>query len=499
MEKEKVYIAIDLKSFYASVECVERGLDPLSTNLVVADASRTEKTICLAVSPSLKAYGIPGRPRLFEVVEKVKMVNSNRLERFRAKEFEGKSYLAKELDANPGLELDYIIAKPQMATYMRYSTDIYKIYLKYVAPEDMHVYSCDEVFLDVTNYLGIYKMSPHDLAMTIIRDVLSNTGITATAGIGTNMFLCKIAMDIVAKHIPADKDGVRIAELDERTYREQLWDHTPLTDFWRVGAGTVRRLKRLGLYTMGDIARYSENYSEQLYREFGVNAELLIDHAWGWEPCTIEEIQSYRPEKNSLGEGQVLSRPYSYGEAEVVVREMADNLALNLTDKGLITNQITLTICFDVESLQRPDIMEHYKGEIGVDWYGRPAPKHAHGTYNLSQFTSSAKMITEGAVSIFQRTVDEILLIRKIAIAAQNVIYREVKEQAEPKEEQLSLFVDYEAREREEAALKREQALMEATLSIKKKYGKNAILKGINFEEGATGRERNRQIGGHKA
>ena len=455
MEKEKVYIAIDLKSFYASVECVERGLDPLSTNLVVADASRTEKTICLAVSPSLKAYGIPGRPRLFEVVEKVKMVNSNRLERFRAKEFEGKSYLAKELDANPGLELDYIIAKPQMATYMRYSTDIYKIYLKYVAPEDMHVYSCDEVFLDVTNYLGIYKMSPHDLAMTIIRDVLSNTGITATAGIGTNMFLCKIAMDIVAKHIPADKDGVRIAELD--------------------------------------------NYSEQLYREFGVNAELLIDHAWGWEPCTIEEIQSYRPEKNSLGEGQVLSRPYSYKEAEVVVREMADNLALNLTDKGLKTNQIILTICFDVESLQRPDIMERYKGEIGVDWYGRPAPKHAHGTFNLSQYTSSAKMITEGAVSIFQRTVDDILLIRKIAIAAQNVIYREVKEQAEPKEEQLCLFVDYEAREKEEAALKREQALMEATLSIKKKYGKNAILKGINFEEGATGRERNRQIGGHKA
>ena len=402
MEKEKVYIAIDLKSFYASVECVERGLDPLSTNLVVADASRTEKTICLAVSPSLKAYGIPGRPRLFEVVEKVKMVNSNRLERFRAKKFEGKSYLAKELDANPGLELDYIIAKPQMATYMRYSTDIYKIYLKYVAPEDMHVYDvapavsggyCHVAFyLDVTHYLGIYKMSPHDLAMTIIRDVLSNTGITATAGIGTNMFLCKIAMDIVAKHIPADKDGVRIAELDERTYREQLWDHTPLTDLWRVGAGTVRRLKRLGLYTMGDIARYSENYSEQLYREFGVNAELLIDHAWGWEPCTIDEIQSYRPEKNSLGEGQVLSRPYSYGEAEVVVREMADNLALNLTDKGLITNQITLTICFDVESLQRPDIMERYKGRTIIFVTHRPeALKYSTQTFRLHKKHSGNK------------------------------------------------------------------------------------------------------------
>ena len=497
---ERTYIAIDLKSFYASVECVERGLDPLSTNLVVADASRTEKTICLAVSPSLKAYGIPGRPRLFEVVEKVKQVNSNRLERFRRKEFEGKSFLAKDLDANPGLSLDYIVAKPQMATYMRYSTNIYKIYLKYVAPEDMHVYSCDEVFLDVTNYLGIYKMSPHDLAMTIIRDVLSNTGITATAGIGTNMFLCKIAMDIVAKHIPADKDGVRIAELNERTFREQLWDHTPLTDFWRVGGGTVRRLKRLGLYTMGDIARYSEKYSEQLYREFGVNAELLIDHAWGWEPCTIDEIKAYRPEKNSLSEGQVLSRPYTYREAKVVVQEMADNLALNLTDKGLVTNQLTLTINFDVESLSNPEIRDQYKGEIGVDWYGRPAPKHAHGTYNLSRYTSSARLITEGAVEIFTRTVDDILLIRKIGIAAHNIIWKEdAKEMEDTKGEQLSLLVDYEAREKEEAELRREQALMEATLSIKKKYGKNAILKGINFEEGATGRERNRQIGGHKA
>lgn len=500
MEEERVYIAIDLKSFYASVECVERGLDPLTTNLVVADASRTEKTICLAVSPSLKAFGIPGRPRLFEVVEKVKTVNSNRLERFRGKAFEGKSYLAKELEANPGLALDYIVAKPQMATYMRYSTNIYKIYLKYVAPEDMHVYSCDEVFLDVTNYLGIYKMSPHDLAMTIIRDVLSNTGITATAGIGTNMFLCKIAMDIVAKHIPADKDGVRIAQLDERTYREQLWSHEPITDFWRVGGGTARRLKRMGIYTMGDIARYSEKYSEQLYKEFGVNAELLIDHAWGWEPCTVEEIQNYRPEKNSLGEGQVLSRPYSYSEAEVVVREMADNLALNLTDKGLVTNQIILTVCFDVESLQRPEIRDKYTGEIGLDWYGRTAPKHAHGTFNLSRYTASAKMITEGAVSIFTRTVDPILLIRKIAIAAQNVVWKEENRESEDHAgEQLSLLVDYEAREREEAALKREQALMEATLSIKKKYGKNAILKGINFEEGATGRERNRQIGGHRA
>ena len=338
MEKQKIYIAIDLKSFYASVECVERGLDPLSTNLVVADASRTEKTICLAVSPSLKAYGIPGRPRLFEVVEKVREVNAHRRERAHQKTFTGQSFLTKELDADPYLELSYITAPPQMAKYMRYSTDIYKVYLKYVAPEDMHVYSCDEVFIDVTDYLAIYKMTPRELAMTMIRDVLSRTGITATAGIGTNLYLCKIAMDIVAKHIPADKDGVRIAELDEMSYREKLWSHTPITDFWRVGRGYKNRLESAGIYTMGDIARCSINNEDLLYKLFGINAELLIDHAWGWEPCTIAEIKAYKPQAKSVSVGQVLQEPYTYEKARLIVKEMTDSLVLDIVDKGLVTD-----------------------------------------------------------------------------------------------------------------------------------------------------------------
>ena len=504
---ERTYIAIDLKSFYASVECRERALDPLTTNLVVADSSRTEKTICLAVSPSLKAHGIPGRPRLFEVVEKVKEINSNRRERAPGRHFSGKSFHSEELDADPSLELDYIVAPPRMSMYMHYSTEIYKVYLKYVAPEDMHVYSCDEVFMDVTHYLGIYKLSPHDLARKMIQDVLDKTGITATAGIGSNMYLCKVAMDIVAKHIPADQDGVRIAELNERSYREILWGHTPLTDFWRVGRGTAKRLMRMGLYTMGDIARYSEQYEDRLYKEFGVNAELLIDHAWGYEPCTIEYIKQYQPEKSSLGAGQVLSRPYTYEEASVVVREMADVLALDLTDKGLVTNQLILTVNFDVENLTDPEIRAVYKGEVATDWYGRPAPKHAHGTNNLPRYTASSRLITEAAMEIFTRTVDPVLLSRKIAIAAQNVITEEeakqLSEEAAGAGEQLSLFRDYEAEAKEKALeeerLEKEKALQKATLSIQKRFGKNAILKGLNFEEGATTRERNGQIGGHKA
>ena len=500
---ERTFIAIDLKSFYASVECRERELDPLNTNLVVADSSRTEKTICLAVSPSLKAYGIPGRPRLFEVVEKVKQANALRREKAPGKEFTGKSCFADELAANPSLELDYIVAPPHMSKYMHYSTEIYKIYLRYVAPEDMHVYSCDEVFIDATEYLGIYKLSPHDLTRKIIQDILEGTGITATAGIGTNMYLCKIAMDIVAKHIPADKEGVRIAELNERSYREILWNHTPLTDFWRVGKGTAKRLARMGLYTMGDVARYSERYEDSLYKEFGVNAELLIDHAWGWEPCTIDYIKSYRPENSSLSSGQVLSRPYTFEEAGVVVREMADVLALDLTDKKLVTDQIVLTVNFDTESLKHPEIMAKYKGEIGSDWYGRPAPKHAHGTCHLPRQSASSRLITEGAVEIYERTVDPVLLIRRITIAALNVVPESEAKTPNAELEQYSLFVDYdklsEENRREEEALKKEKAIQEATLSIKKKYGKNAILKGLNFEQGATTRERNGQIGGHKA
>ncbi len=498
---DRTYIAIDLKSFYASVECVQRGLDPLNTNLVVADESRTEKTICLAVSPSLKAYGIPGRARLFEVVEKVKQANAMRKDHAPNKTFTGKSTFADELSAHPEYELDYIVAKPQMYTYMRYSTDIYRIYMKYVSYEDIHVYSCDEVFMDVTEYLNVYKMSPHDLAMTIIREVLSATGITATAGIGSNLYLCKIAMDIEAKHIPADKDGVRIAELNERTYREKLWSHTPLTDFWRVGAGTARRLRRMGILTMGDLARYSEQYEDQLYKEFGVNAELLIDHAWGWEPCTIEAIKGYRPEKNSISTGQVLSRPYSYEEASVVVREMADMMALDLTDKRLVTSQVVLTINFDPESLKNPEILKKYKDEIATDWYGRPAPKHAHGTSNLPRKTSSSRLITEGIMEIFERTVNPEFLIRRITIAAEDVIPESEVKEEENGFEQLSLFdsPEKQLQEEEDKRIAREIALQKATLSIKKRYGKNAILKGLNFEKGATAIERNSQIGGHKA
>lgn len=499
---DRSYIAIDLKSFYASVECVERKLNPLTTNLVVADKSRTEKTICLAVSPSLKSYGIPGRPRLFEVVQRVREVNNKRRHDAKDKTFCGSSYNNTDIQNNPSLELDYIVAKPQMAKYMAYSTRIYEIYLKYIAPEDIHVYSCDEVIIDATRYLNTYRMDAHELAITMIKDVLDKTGITATAGIGTNMFLCKVAMDIVAKHIPADKDGVRIAVLDERTFREKLWSHTPITDFWRVGPGVAKRLKQIGLSTMGDVARYSETNEDNLYKIFGVNAELLIDHAWGWEPCTIEYIKQYKPESNSIGAGQVLQRPYEYGEAGIIVREMTDMLSLELVDKGLVTDQMVLTVGYDIESLKNPGIRKKYDGEIKTDRYGRKVPKHAHGTANLDRQTSSTRLIIDAVMELYERIVNPDLLVRRVTITANHVVYeKDIVEK--PQYEQLSFFTDYEEEERrrlkEDEQLAKEKALQKAALEIKKKYGKNAILKGTNFQKGAMAIERNKQIGGHRA
>lgn len=499
---QKTYIAIDLKSFYASVECIERGLDPMTTNLVVADESRTEKTICLAVTPSLKSYGIPGRPRLFEVVQKVKETNNKRRYNAPGRKFTGASYNTIELNAAPELELDYIVAPPQMALYIEYSTRIYEVYMKYVAPEDIHVYSIDEVFVDVTDYLNTYKLSPHDLAMKIILDVLNTTGITATAGIGTNLFLCKVAMDVRAKHIQADKNGVRIAELDEMSYRRFMWMHRPLTDIWRVGKGYARKLEAHGMFTMGDVARCSVTNEDLLYKLFGINAELLIDHAWGWEPCTIADIKAYKPSTNSIGSGQVLQCPYDFEKAKLVVWEMADILVLDLVDKGLVTDQIVLTIGYDIENLTDPERRTKYQGAITTDHYGRSIPKHAHGTANLGKHSSSTREILQTASELFDRIVDKKLLIRRINITANHVI----NEAAVPKPfdmEQLDLFTDYTAiqkqHEKEAAELKREKRMQKAMLTIKNKFGKNAILKGKNYEDGATAKDRNAQIGGHKA
>ena len=506
--KNRAYIAIDLKSFYASVECRERGLDPLVTNLVVADVSRTEKTICLAVSPSLKACGISGRARLFEVVQRVREVNQERQRRAPGHVFTGKSADASELAADPSLELDYIAAVPRMAFYIEYSTRIYNIYLKYVAPEDIHVYSIDEVFMDVTDYLQTYAMTPHELAITMIRDVYRETGITATAGIGTNLYLAKIAMDIVAKHVEPDDDGVRIAELDEMSYRKQLWDHRPLTDFWRVGRGYARKLEENGMYTMGDIARCSlgrENdlYNEDLlYKLFGINAELLIDHAWGWEPCTIDLVKQYTPENNSFSSGQVLMSPYPVPKARIIVQEMADAMALSLVDKRLVTDQVVVTVGYDRESLTNPEIRKNYTGPVTKDWYGRSVPKHAHGTENLAQPTSSGEEIMRAALTVYDRTVHPDLLVRRINIGVNHVVSEEQAEQPE-QYEQLDLFTDYEAMEREkkerEEKREKERRLQEAMLEIRRRYGNDAMLKGLNLREGATGRERGRQIGGHKA
>ena len=495
MEKRQ-YIAIDLKSFYASVECVERGLDPLTTNLVVADSSRTEKTICLAVSPSLKSYGIPGRARLFEVVQKVKEANYFRKRKAPGYKFEDKSSDFTELSKNPSLEIDFIIAPPQMSRYMKISTEIYQIYLRYIAPEDIHIYSVDEVFIDVTNYLQTYQMTSHELAVKLIREVLKETGVTATAGIGTNLYLCKIAMDIVAKHIPADKDGVRIAELDEMSYRQKLWSHKPLTDFWRVGKGYSTKLEEYGMHTMGDIARQSLYDEELLYKLFGINAELLIDHAWGWEPCTIADIKAYKPENHSVSLGQVLQCPYDYEKAKLIVKEMTELLVLDLVDKSLVTDQMVLTVGYDIENTKNG----YYKGEITSDRYGRKIPKQAHGSENIGRYTSSTKLITAAVMRLFERIVDSNLLVRRMYVVANHTVDEStVKEPSE----QLDLFMDFETIEKQKAQeddeLQKEKSLQKAVISLQKKFGKNSVLKGMNLKEGATTIQRNGQIGGHKA
>ena len=451
---QKSYIAIDLKSFYASVECVERGLDPLKAKLVVADESRTDKTICLAVSPALKALGISGRARLYEVKQRAK---------------------------------DFIIARPRMAYYIDYSTRIYNIYLKYIAEEDMHVYSIDEVFIDATPYLNNYHCTARELAQKIIQNILKETGVTATAGIGTNLYLAKVAMDIVAKHAQPDANGVRIAELNEMSYRQKLWSHRPIIDFWRVGKGYARRLEAAGLYTMGDVALCSEYDEDYLYKLFGINAELLIDHAWGWEPCEISDIRAYRPRTNSFSSGQVLKEPYSYDKALVVATEMADDVGLKLLKRKLVTNQVILTIGYDVQNLE-----QGYKGEVKKDFYGRLVPKHAHGTYNLGQYTCSSRLIREAVRNIFLKKVNPKLLIRRITIDVADV---KQENDATTKPKQLALFNDT---QNNEENIKRERRANEAVIAIKERYGKNAILKGINFERGATGRERNVQIGGHR-
>lgn len=500
MDRNRIYLAIDLKSFYASVECIERELDPLTTNLVVADGSRTEKTICLAVSPSLKAFGIPGRPRLFEVVQKVAEVNALRKEKAPGKKFRGSSVFGPELEQDASLSVDYIIAPPRMAHYMEHSARIYEIYLKYVAPEDIHVYSIDEVFIDVTPYLKNRGMTAHEFAQMILLDVVKSTGITATAGIGTNLYLCKIAMDIVAKKAQPDENGVRIAQLDEMSYRRLLWDHKPLTDFWRVGRGYQKRLEKNGLYTMGDIARCSlgkptEFHNEDLlYRLFGVNAELLIDHAWGWENCTIADIKAYKPSTNSISTGQVLHCPYDFEKTRLIVREMTDLLVLDLVDKGLVTDQLVLTIGYDIENLTDPAISKQYHGEVVTDHYGRKIPKHAHGTVNLPRKCSSTTRIMEAVTELYDRIVDPRLLVRRINITACHVIPEGIGEE---KYCQMDLFAT--DSKDETADLEREKRRQKAVLGIKKKYGKNAIVKGMNLEEGATAMDRNQQIGGHKA
>lgn len=501
---ERSYIAIDLKSFYASVECAELGVDPMTTNLVVADASRTEKTICLAVSPSLKAYGIPGRPRLFEVVERVREINAERRRRAPGGVLTGSSSDARELKRNPSLALDYLVAPPQMGKYVTCSLGIYNIYLRYIAPEDIQAYSIDEVFIDATPYLSTYKMTPRQLAMRMIRDVLDEIGITATVGIGTNLYLAKIAMDIVAKHMPPDADGVRIAELDEQSYRRTLWTHWPLTDFWRIGPGTARRLASRGMYTMGDIARCSLGGARDLHNEdllyqlFGVGAELLIDHAWGWEPCGMADIKAYRPETSSISSGQVLSGPTDYETAKLIVREMTDLLSYDLIDRGAVTDQITLYIGYDVENLNDPTRRAAYRGAVTTDHYGRSVPKSAHGMKNLSEPTASAKRLLEAMTELYERIADQTLLIRRINLSAGHLV-SELQAEAERPCEQLDLFADPSEHEAERQTLEREKRMQKAILGIRKRYGKNAILKGMNLLDGATAIERNGQIGGHKA
>lgn len=493
---KSVYVAIDLKSFYASVECKERGLDPITTNLVVADSSRTEKTICLAVSPSLKSYGLPGRARLFEVVQKVKEININRKRMINGREFEGSSANDIELKNNPELELDFIIAPPRMSYYMKYSTNIYNVYLKYFAPEDIYVYSIDEVFCDITSYLKTYKMTAKELVTKVIQDIYEATGITATAGIGSNLYLTKVALDIGAKHVKIDENGVRIAELDEMSYRKMLWNHRPITDFWRVGRGYAKKLEKYRIYTMGDVARMSLENEDLLYKLFGVNAELLIDHSWGWEPATIKSIKAYKPDTKSISSGQVLHCPCDYEKTKLVVKEMTELLTLDLVQKRLVTSQLVLTVGYDIDNLTNPLISGLYKGEITVDRYGRKVPKHAHGTVNLDHKTSSTKIITEAVMKLYNKIINNKLLVRRIYLTANNVV-----EETNVKNdyEQIDLFVNYEEVEKKRKKEKEEVEIQKAMLNIKSKYGKNAVLKGMDLQADGTTIERNGLIGGHKA
>ena len=490
------YICIDLKSFYASVECVERGLDPLKTNLVVADKSRTDKTICLAVSPSLKSYGLGGRARLYEVRQTVKTFNAKKLRDNKLKKFKRESFINDEVVANKDVGLDFLVAVPRMAYYMEYSSKIYEIYLKYVSEDDIHVYSIDEVFIDVTHYLKTYKKSARELALMMVKDVLKETGVTATCGIGTNLYLAKIAMDIVAKKMEADSDGVRIAELDEMSYRKELWNHKPLTDFWRIGKGIASRLNKYGIYTQGDLARFSLENEDTLYSEFGVNAELIIDHAFGYEPCTIKNIKSYKPVGKSLSSGQVLKEPYPYDKAELIVKEMTDNLVLDLVESEFIADQMVLTVVYDGKNLSK------YDGEVVLDGYGRKMPKPAHGSINLPEYTNSISIISDYVLKLFRRIVDKKLSVRRIYVVANHLIYEDEYVE-EDTNRQLDLFTDYKEEEKKKqkhkASLKKEKNMQKAIIKIKNKFGKNAVLKGNNLEEGATARERNSSIGGHKA
>ncbi len=496
-KEQHIYAAIDLKSFYASVECQERGLNPITTNLVVADSSRTEKTICLAVSPSLRAYGIPGRARLFEVVQKVKEVNIERKRKAPNQTFTGSSYDDIALKKNPDLELSYIVAPPRMSHYMKCSTNIYNVYLKWFSPEDIYVYSIDEVFIDITHYLKAYNMKARELITKVIQDVYETTGITATAGIGTNLYLCKVAMDIVAKHVEPNRNGVRIAGLDEMTYKKLLWDHRPITDFWRVGKGYAKKLEEHRIYTMGDIARVSIQNEELLYKLFGINAELLIDHAWGWEPVTIKQIKAYKPTTNSISSGQVLHCPYDYEQTKLIVKEMTELLTLDLVEKNLVTNQLVLTVGYDIENLIDPYISNSYKGEITIDRYGRKIPKHAHGTINLDHKTASTKIIMEATMKLYERIMNKQLLVRRINITANNVVDEETAKKEKPFE-QIDLFTNYQEKVKKTQEEKTEKELQKVMIDIKKRYGKNAILKGMNLQEGGTTIERNGQIGGHK-
>ncbi len=491
---DKIYMCIDLKSFYASVECRERNLDPLDTNLVVADESRTDKTICLAVTPSLKAYGLSGRCRLYEAKQKVKEINYQRRKNNNYKPFKGKSYIASKL-VDKELELDFIRAVPRMKLYMKYSTDIYNIYLKYISSDDILVYSIDEVFCDITNYLSLYNMTAEELVIKIIEDVYNKTGITATAGIGTNMYLAKVAMDITAKKMKPNKFGVRMARLDEMSYKKELWDHKPLTDFWRIGKGYQKRLESNNMFTMGDIARMSIENEDLLFQLFGINAEFLIDHAWGYECCTIQDIKNYEPSSSSISQGQVLHCPYTYEKAKLIVKEMIDNLALDLVNKGLKTSQIVLTIGYDVSNLTDNNINRLYHGDIVLDNYGRKIPKHSHGTVNINHKTSSSKIITDNVVLLYDRIVNPLLLIRRINITACNLVNENYKERSY---EQLDIFTNYEEIDKKKNDEEKEKNIQKVILDIKKKYGKNSILKGINLEDGATSIARNEEVGGHK-